>query len=151
MNQIRNQFNPPIQCDFFTCPIEQLFGFTSDDNNINIESFINQFQENNQNTIALLLNPPYGLRLGKKTSMEKFYSRIAKRIHEINHYIRKIQKSHSEKKLNLQLIGYCICPNENTWSVFINTLKKSSILKCQTHHFTHGGEDRRVVSFHFKK
>lgn len=81
------------------------------------------------------LNPPYGLRITNKQNAEIFYKRIAQ---TLNHL-----KEHIDTK-DSHIGGFILCPNEETWSIFYNTLNFN--LK-DTYHFTQGGLDIRVCQF----
>ncbi len=80
--------------------------------------------------VLIMLNPPYGIRLAKHSDTVQLYKKIAKKINEISNY---------------HLIGFILCPSEETWSAFCNTLKSSHI---ETYHFTQGGLDIRVCQFY---
>lgn len=78
---------------------------------------------------VVLLNPPFGNRLAKKSSTTGLYSKIAKHLNRTLH-------------LSNNVVGSCICPDEATWRVFVKELRVSH---CETHHFTHGGKQMRLV------
>ena len=135
-------FEAPQQLDFFVCPLEKL---------VSIEHKTNQ---SNKSTV-LLLNPPYGLRLGKKTSQTQLYQRIAMRVIEIYQFIhsKRSEKDHkvvdSLCEMTPILMGYCICSNDSTTQEFIKGITKNitSRFFTETHTFSHGGKERYVVSF----
>lgn len=80
--------------------------------------------------VLALLNPPYGDRLGDEAGMEKFYSRLGI-------YLRNLSK-----RLPGRLIAGCLCPDELTWRALLYELRLKTP---ETHHFTHGGKDMRLV------
>lgn len=82
--------------------------------------------------ILILLNPPYGDRLASDSEVDVFYSRLGQ-------YLKKMGKANQG-----QIVGGCICPDEKTWSNFLKELGGS---KNETHHFTHGGKEMRLVRF----
>ncbi len=85
-------------------------------------------------SVFLPLNPPYGMRLSKQTGGVSIYERLGLAL-------ARLAKS-------LDLCGYVICPDEETWSILLKKMSNvSSHLKCQTRHFTHGGHDTRLVAF----
>lgn len=135
-------FEAPQQFDFFVCPLEKL---------VSIQHNTNQ---SNKATV-LLLNPPFGLRLGKKTSQTQLYQRIAMRVIEMHQYLH-LKRSENEHKvvdslceMTPILMGYCICSNESTTQEFIRGLTKNITSRFCTkiHTFSHGGKERYVVSF----
>ncbi len=130
---VPHYFEEPFQADFLTCPIQDLVGA------LDVKDVTQTF--------ALLLNPPYGIRLGKQMMKEKFYQQIATRIVEIHQHLRNhlINQMNSNRICPL-FIGYCICPSQSTWTTLLNTLSDSQ-LYCETHHFSHGGRDMRLVAF----
>lgn len=83
--------------------------------------------------IFVPLNPPYGLRMNTKGETPALYARIAKTLLE-------------HKKTN-RVGGFVLCPSEEAWSAFVNTL--GSDTKVQTFHVTQGGLDLRVCMFVF--
>jgi 23S rRNA G2445 N2-methylase RlmL len=86
--------------------------------------------------VFIPLNPPYGIRLGKSADTINLYKNIAFKVCEL---------AELAKKQNHHLSGFILCPNEETWSVFIKNLKKSMR---STYHFTQGGLDIRVCQFY---
>ncbi len=85
-------------------------------------------------SVFLPLNPPYGLRLSKQTGGVSIYERLGLSL-------ARLAKS-------LDICGYVICPDEESWSILLKKMSNvSSHLKCQTRHFTHGGHDTRLVAF----
>ncbi len=85
--------------------------------------------------ILMPLNPPYGIRLGKNTQAVDVYRQIAKKVNQIAELNQKTGK---------KLLGFVLCPDENTWSCFCNHLKN---MYTETYHFTQGGLDIRVCQF----
>ncbi|XDD47245.1 hypothetical protein AB3N60_03930 [Leptospira sp. WS39.C2] len=84
----------------------------------------------------LPLNPPYGYRKNERIGPEeKLYSKIGKRIDELNKTFQN----------QISLIGYILCPTEEKWSECIKELRNFSK---KTIHVTHGGIDLRVLFFH---
>ncbi len=82
------------------------------------------------------LNPPYGIRIGSNTDSVNLYKNIANKLNEL---------SKTVKKENSNILGFILCPNEETWSVFCrNLFYKES----ETFHFTQGGIDIRVCLFY---
>jgi len=82
------------------------------------------------------LNPPYGIRIGNNTDSIILFKNIAIKLNEI---------SKATKKANKNLLGFILCPSEETWSVFSRNLNHSEI---ETFHFTQGGMDIRVCQFY---
>jgi len=82
-----------------------------------------------QESVVVLLNPPFGDRLGKKTSSEKLFQKIGEKLEKdlANHRGRAV-------------VG-CLCPNEATWRILIQCLGKKGVL--DTFHFTQGGKSMR--------
>ncbi|ULH27750.1 hypothetical protein FH581_014955 [Leptospira weilii] len=79
--------------------------------------------------IWMLLNPPYGLRLERGSSIG-FYKKLGERL---KHWW----------ELPCEMSGLVLCPDENCWSVLIRNMG----IKTDTIHVTHGGLDLRVVYF----
>ncbi len=86
-------------------------------------------------TVFIPLNPPYGIRLNKNTDTVLLYKKIAVKINEFS------------KSINRTIVGFILCPNEETWSAFCKQLLYS---KMETYHFTQGGIDIRVCQFVIK-
>jgi len=86
--------------------------------------------------LFLPLNPPYGIRLGNNADTVNLYQNIAIKINEISKICQKGHKS---------ILGFILCPNEETWLTFMKNLKNS---KTDTYHFTQGGIDIRVCQFY---
>jgi len=107
------------QNDFLTTHFDNLLDF----NNMNLES------------IFIPLNPPYGIRLGKQRDSMRLYKSIANKINEL--FI--MMKHH-----NKIIVGFILCPNQQTWSVFIKNLQQA---KTNTYHINQGGIDIRVCQF----
>jgi 23S rRNA G2445 N2-methylase RlmL len=83
-----------------------------------------------QGKTLILLNPPYGNRLAKNSSVAGLYHRLGIRLKEIS-------ESNPGK-----ILGGCLCPDDLSWNNFIKELKSFSP---ETHHFTHGGKEMRLV------
>jgi 23S rRNA G2445 N2-methylase RlmL len=86
--------------------------------------------------IFMPLNPPYGIRLGKKNDTVTFYKQIA---HQIKKLAEKVKES------DAHVSGFILCPDEDSWSAFCKTLNK---VKLETYHMTQGGLDIRVTQFY---
>lgn len=86
--------------------------------------------------IFIPLNPPYGVRLGGNSNSISLYKNIAVKINEISILVKEEKKN---------ILGFILCPNEETWSVFCRSLNNLSI---ETYHFTQGGMDIRVCQFY---
>jgi len=98
--------------------------------------FSEKFLENAlMGNIFMPLNPPYGIRLGKHANSVTFYKKIATKINEIS-LIPQNKKNH--------LTGFILCPSQETWSAFRQTLVRQHD---ETYHFTQGGMDIRVCQF----
>lgn len=87
--------------------------------------------------IFIPINPPYGLRLGNSDNTVMLYKQIAR---QINKFIEqsKIRKT--------ELLGFILCPSEESWSGFCKTLTNASV---ETYHITQGGLDIRVLQFYY--
>lgn len=104
--------------DFFQFPVSHLASF---------------------NHIFIPLNPPYGIRLNKDSDSIDLYKKIAIKINQITVEIKK--------KKQAKLLGFVLCPSEETWKAFFQNLKG---LLTDTYHFTQGGIDIRVCQFYVK-
>ena len=80
--------------------------------------------------VFLPLNPPYGNRLAKGSGGDVIYKRLGEAI-----------KACADVRT---LIGYVICPDESTWGHLQRGLKGFEL---HTRHFSHGGDDVRLVAF----
>lgn len=80
--------------------------------------------------ILALLNPPFGDRLAKESDIGELYGRLGRRFREL-----RTRFPHS-------LLGGCLCPDETSWRNFLWELGDP---KADTHHFTHGGREMRLV------
>lgn len=80
--------------------------------------------------ILIPLNPPYGNRLAQDSDVAELYSRLGK-------WMQKLGKKYSGR-----ILGGCICPDELSWKAFIIEIGAK---KHDTHHFTHGGKEMRLV------
>lgn len=85
--------------------------------------------------VFLPLNPPYGIRLNKNHDAMAFYKHIALKINEVSKLLKD----------NNHLLGFILCPNEETWLAFCKNLVSSNV---ETYHFTQGGMDIRVCQFY---
>jgi len=110
--------------------------------NINISIFEEDFFTMNMvnlvegKNLFLLLNPPYGIRIGKNMRAVDLYKKMAEKINEITDITQRVGK---------RVAGFILCPDENTWSCFCKNIKKLTI---ETYHFTQGGLDIRVCQFY---
>jgi 23S rRNA G2445 N2-methylase RlmL len=86
--------------------------------------------------IFIPLNPPYGIRLGGNSDSVALYKNIASKLNEISKLTKKEHKN---------LLGFILCPSEETWSAFCRNLTQSEV---ETYHFTQGGMDIRVCQFY---
>ena len=93
-------------------------------------------------TVLILLNPPYGSRLAKKSSSVLLYKRVA---HQLTN-LRERLKNRVVPSDTPILLGMCLCPDEKSWSTFLNTLSTQGF-KHDTMHFSQGGKDIRAVCF----
>ncbi len=89
----------------------------------------------NLGNIFIPLNPPYGIRLSGSSDSVALYKNIASKLNEISKFTKKEQKN---------LLGFILCPSEETWSAFCRNLNHTEI---ETYHFTQGGMDIRVCQF----
>lgn len=83
-----------------------------------------------EGVVLILLNPPFGDRLGKSSSIPALYSRLGKHMRAIS------------EGSKAEILGGCLCPDSTTWKRFTADLKASLV---ETHHFTHGGKEMRIV------
>ncbi len=86
--------------------------------------------------IFIPLNPPYGVRLSKNANTMTLYKKIASKINDLATLTKAAQKN---------ILGFILCPNEETWSIFCEYLHD---FKIETYHFTQGGLDIRVCQFY---
>lgn len=86
--------------------------------------------------IFIPINPPYGLRLGKNNDTVALYKQIARQINALSVTLKK-RKNH--------MLGFVLCPSEETWSEFCKSLTGADI---DTYHMTQGGLDIRVAQFY---
>lgn len=100
--------------------------------NVNLDraDFFEKSMATNVGDIFMMLNPPYGIRLAKNSDTPHLYKKIAKKINEMT---------------DTNVLGFILCPSEEAWSAFCNTIKTSKI---ETYHFTQGGLDIRVCQFY---
>lgn len=105
-------------------------GFSAVDLTLDKVDFFEKSIATNVGDIFMMLNPPYGVRLAKNLDTPHLYKKIAKKINEIT---------------DANVLGFILCPSEEAWSAFCNTIKTSKI---ETYHFTQGGLDIRVCQFY---
>ncbi len=86
-----------------------------------------------ENDTFILMNPPYGIRLGKNNDTDTFYKKIATTLNKLNNK-------------QYQITGLILCPTEASWSAFCKEIKAK---KMETYHFMQGGIDVRVCNFIF--
>ena len=86
--------------------------------------------------IFIPINPPYGIRLGNTSDTLMQYKQIARQVNTL---------SGLAKKRSNHVVGFILCPSEETWSGFCKTLTKATI---DTYHLTQGGLDIRVAQFY---
>ena len=84
--------------------------------------------------LLILLNPPFGERLARNSTISNLYRRIGK-------HLRAFYEVYGNS-----IIGGCLCPDSQTWKNFIAELRTDCI---ETHHFTHGGKEMRLVRWRF--
>ena len=112
----------------------------------NLASTIPKEVRQHCDSLLILLNPPRGKRLGKETKqgamLIDFYKKIAKRV----------ANTHNEFKQDIQG-GMIICPDEDTWSTFRNTLllKIKGKLVENTSGFTIGRDHMRLFCWGLRK
>ncbi len=88
--------------------------------------------------IFIPMNPPYGIRLGQNNDTVLLYKKIAQQINTL---------AVLTKKRQTMLTGFILCPSEEAWSRFCQTLTDATI---DTYHITQGGLDIRVAQFFIK-
>lgn len=94
---------------------------------------IEQLFEKDVMNLLIPLNPPYGIRL--QTNTVSLYKKIALKINQFEKIVQTKNKN---------ILGFILCPDESSWSIFLKTLKSA---KTETYHFTQGGLDIRVCQF----
>jgi hypothetical protein len=106
-------------------------------------------------TAFVLLNPPFGIRLAKKSSTSSMYSQIATQLVSMREELMSMRRDERPPPSGVEssssapeslLMGVCLCPDAKTWSTFITTLTASQFC-CETTHFSLGGNDMRAVCF----
>ena len=80
--------------------------------------------------IFLPLNPPYGHRLAKDAGAAQIYERLGTSLVRLSR--------------DVDISGYIICPDETSWLKVSNALRR---FKTETCHFSHGGNDTRLLAF----
>ncbi len=80
--------------------------------------------------ILILVNPPFGDRLAPDASIPTLYAKLGK-------YFNGLAAKHPGR-----ILGGCLCPDELTWKKFLSGLEVETP---DTHHFTHGGKEMRIV------
>ncbi len=80
--------------------------------------------------ILALLNPPYGERLAGESNIPALYRKLGA-------YMAKLSAAYPGR-----LLGGCLCPDPKTWRNFLDALGNPA---AETHHFTHGGKEMRIV------
>ena len=144
-------FTPPEQIDFLHCSLSEL--------SLPAKS---RRGPHTPPVLALLLNPPYGVRLNKRSNPVDMYAAIARRVCEINTHVQAsfyddtarggsgsrgfAADKRTKKSPGPTVMGYIICPDVDTWSAFVGVIVKWNF-KVSTTHFTHGGKDTRLVTF----
>jgi 23S rRNA G2445 N2-methylase RlmL len=93
----------------------------------------------NVGNVYLLLNPPYGIRFAKSADRVILYKNIARKVNELAKVTKQSKKN---------LLGFILCPSEETWSSFCKNLTQA---KVETYHFTQGGIDIRVCQFFYDR
>ena len=88
------------------------------------------FSANLGGPVMVLLNPPYGHRLANSSDTVKLYKKIGAAVTRWMHDAAPGS------------CGFCICPDEDTWKAFSQAIQAMDMT---TRHFTHGGEDVRIV------
>eukprot|EP00602_Paraphysomonas_sp_CaronLab_P011897 CAMPEP_0185040224 /NCGR_PEP_ID=MMETSP1103-20130426/38026_1 /TAXON_ID=36769 /ORGANISM="Paraphysomonas bandaiensis, Strain Caron Lab Isolate" /LENGTH=133 /DNA_ID=CAMNT_0027579431 /DNA_START=218 /DNA_END=616 /DNA_ORIENTATION=+ len=104
---VKKLFDVPKVLDFLLCPVEETINPC-----VPIGKPLH---------VAVLLNPPFGTRLAKKSSALGLYRKLSLRLTEMCMYLRMIKE---EKVNDVSLSGYCLCPDEQTWSVFVSHLSQ---------------------------
>jgi hypothetical protein len=142
------RFHSPAKLNFLTSSLYNLLG-SLDTQTVSASSGSGP-KSDARSVVALLLNPPYGQRLGKNTRADSNYRAIGKRVVEIRDHIASGGIGYCSGKgtnnSTPQLMGYILCPDQPTWSAFMLCLSQKKF-GVKTTHFTHGGNDTRLVSF----
>ena len=151
-------FMEPKLIDFLRDDVASVLNHTSSDGGLDSGQVLAtkcDMSTYNTGTTFILLNPPFGLRLAKKSSTISMYNQIARQligIREIIQQTRQESSEHQDQQEELTvgplLMGLCLCPDVQTWSTFITTLTATGGgFGCETTHFSLGGNDMRVVCF----
>jgi 23S rRNA G2445 N2-methylase RlmL len=88
------------------------------------------FRLEHQGLTVLPLHPPYGLRLSEADPVGLY---------------RDLGQQVRQWGLETPLVGFCLCPSEETWRAFRAGL--SSGMRLETSHLTQGGLDVRWCGF----
>jgi len=83
-----------------------------------------------EGSLLVLINPPFGDRLGKNSSVLELYKKIGEKLRR------------ESQKISGEVLGGCLCPDEKTWRCLLNALQAETFA---THHFTHGGKEMRIL------
>jgi len=86
--------------------------------------------------IFMPINPPYGIRIGSSNDTVTLYKQIARQIKKLSEVIKKREG---------RILGFILCPSEESWSGFCKILSDA---KLDTYHITQGGLDIRVAQFY---
>lgn len=154
VNSLVKCFHSPAKLNFLTASLHELLGSLEIQTANAAASAGGDSSDSVKDVrpmVALLLNPPYGQRLGKDTSASSNYRAIGKRVVEIRDHIAsggigRGKGKGSKRNITPQLMGYILCPDQPTWSAFMLCLSQKKF-GVKTSHFTHGGNDTRLVSF----
>lgn len=123
-------FKHAIEKNNFSLPNEPLLDLVD-------SNFFDIHFTENKGDVFVLMNPPYGIRIGKSADTNNLYKKIAVKINELAKVTQQYEKS---------LLGFILCPSQESWSAFCKELKCN---KNETYHFTQGGMDIRVCQFSF--
>jgi 23S rRNA G2445 N2-methylase RlmL len=157
----KSLFPPPKLADFLTDDISSMMLHSSHavEDDIHASCDTSPYSSG---TTFILLNPPFGLRLAKKSSTSSLYHQTATKLINIRDKISQLKKQkYSDGSRSgsgrespapatalpaVSLMGMCLCPDVKTWSTFITTLSAGGF-GCETTHFSLGGNDMRAVCF----
>lgn len=113
---------------------EKLSTLTLPELQISTENIFSSPAPHFEGNIFIPLNPPYGLRLHSKSDIPSLYTKIAKKVLEL-----------MQSNAHSQVVGFILCPSEDSWSAFSKVMKGKA--KLSTYHITQGSLDLRVCSF----